>query len=77
MNWTNLYLYTPLGTTALLLISTIQKLPQHPLSVFQPALFTGQSLEMASISGDYSASRVQVLCSSRPCRTLCQLSAQL
>jgi hypothetical protein len=46
-------------------ISTIPKSPQHPLSLFQPAVFTSRSLATASNSGDSSASRAQVI-SSQP-----------
>jgi hypothetical protein len=62
--------------TMLLLISTIHKLPQHPLSIFQPAVFISRSLATAYNSGDSSASHAQVLCPSLPCRTLvnCQLN---
>jgi hypothetical protein len=51
--------------TAPPLISTIHKSPQHPLSLFQPAVFTSRSLVTASNSGDFSASSAQVL-SSQP-----------
>jgi hypothetical protein len=47
--------------TAPPLISTIHKSPQHPLSLFQPAVFTSRSLATASNSGDLSGSRAQVL----------------
>jgi hypothetical protein len=49
------------------LISTIHKSPQHPLSLFQPAVvFISRSLATASNSGDYSASRAQVSSSQPP-----------
>jgi hypothetical protein len=62
--------------TALSLISTLHRLQKHPLSLLQLAVFTSCSLATASNSGDSSDSRAQVLCHSRPCRTLvnCQLN---
>jgi hypothetical protein len=39
--------------------------PQHPLSLFQPAVFI-RSLATASNSGDSSASRAQILSSQPP-----------
>jgi hypothetical protein len=48
--------------TALSLISTIYKSPQHPLSLFPACrVFINRSLATASNSGDSSASRAQVL----------------
>jgi hypothetical protein len=48
--------------TALLLISTFQKSPQYPLSLFLAfCVFTSYTLATASNSGDSSASRLQVL----------------
>jgi hypothetical protein len=52
--------------TAPPLISTIHKSPQHPLSLFQPAVFTSRSLATASNSGDFLASSSQVLSSQPP-----------
>jgi hypothetical protein len=50
--------------TALLLISTIHKLPQHPLSLFPACyIFTSRSLATASNSGNSSALHAQVLLS--------------
>jgi hypothetical protein len=46
--------------------STIHKSPQHPLSLFQPTVFTSRSLATASNIGDTSASIVQVLSSQIP-----------
>jgi hypothetical protein len=51
----------PQAITAPSLISTIHQLPQHTLSLFQPAVFTSRSLVTAPNSGDSAASRVQVL----------------
>jgi hypothetical protein len=53
--------------TALSLISTIYKSPQHPLNL-SPAccVFISRSLATVSNSGDYSASRTQVLSSQTP-----------
>jgi hypothetical protein len=58
--------------TALSLISTLYKWPQHPLSLFQPVL-TSRSLTTASKSGDSAASRAQVLLSQPPVQNSCQL----
>jgi hypothetical protein len=55
--------------TALSVISTLYKLLQHPLSLFQPAVFISRSLAKASNSGDSSASRAQVLSSQPPVQT--------
>jgi hypothetical protein len=52
--------------TALSLISTIHKSPQHPLSFPPCCAFTRRSLVTASNIGDSSASRVQVLSSQPP-----------
>jgi hypothetical protein len=49
--------------TAPPLISTIHKSPQHPLSLFKPAVFTSRSLVTASNSGDFSGSRAKILSS--------------
>jgi hypothetical protein len=49
--------------TAPPLISTIHKLPQTQLSVFQPAVFISHSLATASASGDSLASLAEVLSS--------------
>jgi hypothetical protein len=50
-------------------ISTTHKSTQHPLSFFQPAVFTSRSLATDSNTGDSSASRAQVLSSQPPYRT--------
>jgi hypothetical protein len=48
------------ATTAPQLISTINKSPQHPLSLFQPAVvFTSRSPVTASNSGDSSSSALK------------------
>jgi hypothetical protein len=47
--------------TVLSLISTLYKSQQHPLSLFQPAVFTSRSLATASFNGDSSASRDHVV----------------
>jgi hypothetical protein len=54
------------AVTAPLLISTIHKSPQHPLSPSQPAVFTSRSLATVSNSEDSSASRVRALSSQIP-----------
>jgi hypothetical protein len=46
--------------TAPPLISTIHKSPWHPLSLFEPAVFTSRSLAKTSNSEDSSSSRTQV-----------------
>jgi hypothetical protein len=57
------------------LISTINKSPQHPLSLFPPCcVFISCSLGTASNSGDSSAFRAQVLLSQPPVQNSCQLS---
>jgi hypothetical protein len=38
------------------LISKIHRLPQHPLSLFQPTVFTRRSLKTASNDEDFSVS---------------------
>jgi hypothetical protein len=43
------------------LISKLCKSQKHPLSLFQPAVFTSRSLAKASNSGDSSASRAHVV----------------
>jgi hypothetical protein len=53
-------------TTALSIISTLYKSPQHLLNLFPACLFISRSLATASNSGDYSASRAQVLSSQPP-----------
>jgi hypothetical protein len=46
------------AVTALLLITTIHKSPQHPLSFFPACcVFASRSLATAFNSGDFSASR--------------------
>jgi hypothetical protein len=52
--------------TALLLIVTFCKSPQHPLSRFQSTVFTSRCLAATSNNGDSSASRAQVLSSQSP-----------
>jgi hypothetical protein len=53
--------------TALSLISTLHKSPQHPISLFVACcVFIGRSLATASNSGDSSASRARVLSSQPP-----------
>jgi hypothetical protein len=53
--------------TAPPLFSTIQKLPQRPLSLFPVCpIFTNRSLVTTSNSEDSSASRAQVLSSQTP-----------
>jgi hypothetical protein len=47
--------------TALSLISTIHRSPQHPLSFFQPAVINSHSLSVASKSGDSSASCTHIV----------------
>jgi hypothetical protein len=58
--WIGERIYCPLIITAPSLSSTLYKLPQHPLSLFQPAVIS-RSLATASNSGDSSASCVRVL----------------
>jgi hypothetical protein len=59
------------AVTLLLLISTIHKSPQHPLSLFPACcVFISHSLATASSSGDSSASCTQVL-SLQPCMQNC------
>jgi hypothetical protein len=41
-------------------ISTIYKLPQHPINIFQPAVFTSRSLATASNSGYPSVSALKL-----------------
>jgi hypothetical protein len=54
-------------TTALSLISTLYKSPQHPLSLFPACcISTSRSLAISSNSGDSSASCAQVLSSQPP-----------
>jgi hypothetical protein len=52
--------------TAPPLIPKIHKSPQHPLSLFQPAVFTSRYTATASNSEDSSASRAQVVSSQAP-----------
>jgi hypothetical protein len=63
------HLYTPLEIqviTAPPLVSTIHKLPQNSLSLFQTAVFTSRFLATASNSGNSSPLRAQVLSSQPP-----------
>jgi hypothetical protein len=61
--------------TALSPISTLHKPQQHPLSPFQPAVFTSCFLSTASSSADSSACRPRVLLPQQsPCRS--QLNCQ-
>jgi hypothetical protein len=61
--------------TALSLISTIHRSPQHSLSLsLACCVLTNRSLAMASNSGDSSASCSQVLSSHLPVQNSCQLS---
>jgi hypothetical protein len=58
--------------TAPPLISTIHKSPQHPLSLFQPSVFSSRSLAMTCNSGD-SASRAWVPSSQPPVQNSTEL----
>jgi hypothetical protein len=60
--------------TALSLISTIHRLPQHLLSLFHTAVITSHYLATTSKSGDSSASRIQILSSQPPSQNASKLN---
>jgi hypothetical protein len=62
--------------TALSLISTLYKWPQHPLSLSPAYVFISRSLGTASNSGDSSTSRAQVLSLQPPARTQLSTNSQ-
>jgi hypothetical protein len=64
--------------TAPLLISTIHRLPLHPLSLFLPLWnFNNRSLATASNNGDSSVSRAHVVTVRRICRNWALIDCQL
>jgi hypothetical protein len=63
--------------TAPPLIATIHKSPQHPISHFQPAVFTSRSLATAYNSRDSFASSAQVLSSQPPVQNSLSNNSQL
>jgi hypothetical protein len=64
------HLYTQLGTTSnYSAITNLHKSPRHPLSLFQPVVFTRRSLVAAADSGNSSASALKSCLHSLPYRT--------
>jgi hypothetical protein len=64
--------------TALSLISTVYKSPQHPLSLFSACcILISRFLGKASNNGDSSASRAQVFLLQPPMHNSYELSTQL
>jgi hypothetical protein len=63
--------------TALSLISTLYKSQQHPLSLFQPTVFTSRSLATASNSGDCIAFRAHIVTVRRISRNWTLVDCQL
>jgi hypothetical protein len=81
MNLWNRFIDTPLGTTvntALSVISTLYKSPQHPLRLFPACyVFNSRSLATASNSGDSLASRAHVFTIRRICRNWTLVNCRL
>jgi hypothetical protein len=79
--WISEFIYTTWNfklITALSLISTTNRSPQHPLRLFQACyVFISRSLATTSNSGVSSAFHAQILCSQPPVQNPCELSTQV